>query len=353
MCWLLAAPPATFRRRLVFEDDDQAKRRVTSLETLPSSIVDNDGSNASTVPRILVLMATYEGAKWIGEQIDSILNQRLVNVQIVIRDDGSSDATTVDVARLAANDRRITLSVAEAPSGSAAQNFFALIRMNEAARFDYVALSDQDDIWAIDKLQRSAAALRQSGGCAASSSVIAVWPDGRLRLLTQKTVPTKSDFLFEGAGQGCTFLLAAPFYARLRSFLIEQMPLTHPIHYHDWSIYALARTWQLRWTFIPDATLKYRQHASNDTGARGGISGIALRIRRIRSGWYRAQLMAISQLCHAAAPSDPVISDWNQLLQDPPSWRRRFGIACTSLAGGRRRLSDNMVLIASALLGAI
>jgi rhamnosyltransferase len=354
--WFSVAAPDRFPSCLVFADDYQAKRRVTRPESKTYGIVDNDVSNGPSVPRgprVLVLMAAYDGETWIDEQIDSILNQRRADVQIVIRDDSSSDATAANVARIAANNHRITLSIADAPSGSAAQNFFALIRSNEAADFDYVALSDQDDIWDTDKLERSVAALRQSGGCAASSSVIAVWSDGRSRLLTQNTAPTQSDFLFEGAGQGCTFLLTAPFYARLRSFLIEHTSLTRAIHYHDWSIYALARAWRLHWTFIPDATLRYRQHANNDTGARRSLSGTALRIRRIRSGWYGAQLIAISQLCYAAAASDTLISNWNRKLQDTSGWRRRVAIACTCMAGGRRRLSDNVVLIAAALLGAI
>jgi rhamnosyltransferase len=298
-------------------------------------------------------MATFDGARWIDEQLDSILNQRRVDVQTVIRDDGSSDSTAANVERIAINDNRITLSVADAPSGSAAQNFFALIRENEATGFDFVALSDQDDVWDTDKLQRSAAALRLSGGCAASSSVVAVWPDGRSRLLIQNPSQTKTDFLFEGAGQGCTFLLTSAFYRQLRSFVIEHPSLTRDIHYHDWSIYALARTWRLVWTFIPDATLRYRQHTANDTGARSSIGGAAMRFRRIRSGWYREQLMGIARVCRAAVPADPMIASWDEVLHSNPSWRRRIKIARTCLAGGRRRFSDNIVLIVSALLGAI
>jgi rhamnosyltransferase len=298
-------------------------------------------------------MATYDGAKWIGEQTLSILNQRLVEVRIAVRDDGSSDSTASDVARLAAKDPRITLSIADKPSGSAAQNFFALIRTHDAAEFDYVALSDQDDIWDEDKLHRSSQALKRSSGCAASSSVIAVWPNGRSGLLIQNPSQTKTDFLFEGAGQGCTFLLTSAFYSQLRSFVIEHPSLTSDIHYHDWSIYALARAWRLVWTFVPDTTLRYRQHTANDTGARSSIGGAAMRFRRIRNGWYREQLMGIARVCRAAAPSDPMIATWDGVLHSKPSWRRRIKIVRTCLTGGRRRFSDNIVLIVSALLGAI
>jgi rhamnosyltransferase len=298
-------------------------------------------------------MATYEGARWVGEQILSILNQRLVEVRIAVRDDGSSDSTANDIARLATEDPRITLSIADEPSGSAAQNFFCLIRTQDATGFDYVALSDQDDIWDEDKLYRSSQALKRSGGCAASSSVIAVWPNGRSGLLSQNTSQTKTDFLFEGAGHGCTFLLTSAFYNQFRSFIVAHPSLTRDIHYHDWSIYALARAWRFVWTFIPDATLRYRQHTTNDTGARSTISGAARRFRRIRSGWYRQQLMGMARLCRAAAPSDPIFAAWDGLLQGRPSWHRRIKIARTCLAGGRRRFSDNVVLIVSALLGAI
>jgi rhamnosyltransferase len=78
-------------------------------------------SDTQNPPRILVLMAAFSGAKWIGDQIQSVLNQKLVDLCLVIRDDASSDSTAADIEHIAARDAQVRLSVANAPSGSAAR----------------------------------------------------------------------------------------------------------------------------------------------------------------------------------------------------------------------------------------
>ena len=307
---------------------------------------------APSQPKVLVLLAAYNGAAWIGEQIESILQQEHVDLRLLIRDDASSDPTVEIVRQFASFDSRVELQRSEIPSGSASQNFFSLIRDNDSAGFDYVALSDQDDIWNQGKIRRATKALRQSPSCSGySSAVTAVWPDGTSRLLPQEPNPTKADFLFEGAGQGCTFVLTCALYSRLRSFLVGHQELTQGTHFHDWAIYALARTWHLRWFFDPTPSLQYRQHENNDTGARMSLKGITSRFLKIRGGWYRQQLLRISALCHATAPDDVAFSQWYTLLCGPQSLGRRIEIARFCLHGGRRRKSDNTILILSAILG--
>jgi rhamnosyltransferase len=301
--------------------------------------------------RFLVLLAAYNGANWIRAQIESILGQVGVNVRLVVRDDRSQDSTIAIVREIAATDTRVELLHSDAASGSASQNFFSLIRSCDATGFDFIALSDQDDIWDPDKLYQAAALLTNSQSCAYSSAVTAIWPTGRPRLLQQNCPVTESDYLLEGAGQGCTFVLSVLLYARLRSFLTAHESLTRDIYFHDWAIYALTRTWGLKWTFNPRSTMTYRQHSSNDTGARSSLGGIAMRLRRIRQGWYIQQLLRISELCRAASENDPTITCWYTILRAPKGWRRRITLVQFLLRGGRRRASDNVILTLAALAG--
>jgi rhamnosyltransferase len=298
-----------------------------------------------------VLLAAYNGANWIREQIDSILRQVGVDIRLVVRDDGSQDSTTTIVREIAASDARVELLHSEAPSGSASQNFFSLIRSCDAAGFDFVALSDQDDIWDADKLHQAAALLTNNHSSAYSSAVTAVWPAGRPRLLKQNSSVTESDYLLEGAGQGCTFVLSVSLYTRLRSFLAAHESLTRDIYFHDWAIYALTRTWALKWTFNPRSTMIYRQHSGNDTGARSSLQGVAMRIRRIRQGWYIQQLLQISELCRAGSENDRMISRWYTILRSPKGWQRRLTLVQLLIRGGRRRVSDNVILTFAALAG--
>jgi rhamnosyltransferase len=300
--------------------------------------------------RVLILLAAYNGAPWIGEQIQSILRQTHVRGHLVIQDDGSSDSTESVAAEFAASDCRIQVIRSCTTSGSASQNFFALIRTHDAAGYDFIALSDQDDVWNRDKLHNAITILTSRRSAGYSSSVTAFWPNQRTRKLRQRSAVTESDFLFEGAGQGCTFVLSKPFYTDLRIFLRAHEGLTRGLHFHDWTVYALARSWGLTWSFDPRSSMRYRQHKHNDTGARTSASGVFMRLSRIRSGWYEQQLLGISAICRAATSSS-VIERWHTLLRAEKSLHRRLLIAKFLIRGGRRKKLDNAILLFSALIG--
>jgi rhamnosyltransferase len=297
-----------------------------------------------------VLLASHNGAAWIDQQLRSILAQQDVSIRLVVRDDASTDETRVRVASFL-NDDRVTLTLGDTSSGSAAQNFFALIRENSSTGFDFVALADQDDEWHADRLARASRELSVTSSAGYSSATLAVWPDGKSSLLTQSTRSTPSDFLFGGIGQGCTFVLTAQFYSRARDFLAGNIDLTRELHYHDWALYALARSWSLPWTFDPIPSLRYRQHDANDTGARSSLMGLRKRLRLIRAGWYTSQLGSIAKLCVAASPSNPAVSAWRSILTAPRTWSRRARIAKFCLRDGRRGAADNCVILFAALAG--
>src|SRR5437879_6171547 len=107
--------------------------------TVPERLTGETADAEVSRPRVLVLLAAYNGAQWIREQLESILRQEGVDTRITVRDDGSTDGTPAEVGHFAGDDR-VRMSCATVPSGSAAQNFFALMRENAAEDFDFVAL---------------------------------------------------------------------------------------------------------------------------------------------------------------------------------------------------------------------
>ena len=117
---------------------------------------------AAARERVLVLLASRNGARWLRQQLASILTQEGVEVRVAVRDDGSTDTTLRELAAFTAG-QRVRLSPLSAPAGSAAQNFLALIAEHPADEFDYVAFSDQDDIWRSDKLARACRMLSTEG----------------------------------------------------------------------------------------------------------------------------------------------------------------------------------------------
>jgi rhamnosyltransferase len=301
-------------------------------------------------PKVLVLLAAFNGSKWILEQVESILCQVNVDVHLIISDDGSTDGSRATIDRLSV-DHRVQVVSPAVPTRSAAQNFLWLIRTTPADQYDFISFADQDDVWHEDRIFRGCSALNESSAQGYSSAVIAFWSDRRSSTLTQVETPTATDFLFEGAGQGCTYVLDQTFYRRLRAFFIHHKSETELLHYHDWAIYAVSRSWKLKWIFDQKPSLRYRQHAKNDTGARTSIGGVRRRLGRIKDGWYSQQLRTIANICLAASPGDPIISEWHDLLVQPYGFLRECRIAGFCLRGGRRRWSDNAILLSAVVAG--
>lgn len=314
------------------------------------SSVQSSVGNEPALSRCLVLMATYNGAKYIGQQVRSLLAQDRVQVLVDIRDDDSADGTRDVIRGLAGSDSLVCLRQEHSATGSAAGNFFKLMLGADLTGIDYVALCDQDDLWARDKLARAVGCLSASGAAGYSTAVTAVWPDGRRKSLVQSSAIRAADYLFEGAGQGCTFVVTAALFSEVQALLRRHESLLAPIRYHDWTLYALARTLAHRWYFDSAETMQYLQHESNDTGARSSGAGVARRLALIRQGWYRAQVDAVTRLVLAVNPADAGALRW-RALAGRAGVRGRLARLCFVATKGRRRFSDRMVLMGAALAG--
>lgn len=105
-----------------------------------------------STPKVLVLMTTYNGQKYVAEQIESILNQQGVEVELRICDDCSTDDTYSVLEAVAAENLNVRVSCNTRNKG-VIRNFMDLIYTCDAQAYDYVAISDQDDIWYPNKLQ--------------------------------------------------------------------------------------------------------------------------------------------------------------------------------------------------------
>lgn len=105
--------------------------------------------------KVLVLMSTYNGEKYIREQLNSILNQKGVDVHILVRDDGSNDST-INILKEYEEEGKINWYAGE--NLGPARSFMHLI-MN-APQYDYYALCDQDDVWIQGKLETAIGKLK-------------------------------------------------------------------------------------------------------------------------------------------------------------------------------------------------
>lgn len=248
-------------------------------------------------PKFLVLLAAFNGDKFINEQVLSILNQKYVNLSIIISIDKSDDYTekcALDLS-LKFENIRIIKNAFNLKKSKASVNFFNLINyVNKFETFDYIALSDQDDIWDYDKLIRAHSKIMLSKASGYSSNVSACFSSGKEKLI-KKSYPQKSlDYIFESAGPGCTYVLKRDLFMHLKKFILTT---NHEelceVNYHDWFIYAFARVNRYKWVIDSQVTMKYRQHEKNVVGARIGIRSYFLRINSVIKGeaLYQAILL--------------------------------------------------------------
>ena len=107
--------------------------------------------------QIDVLLATYNGEKYVGEQIESILNQTYKNIRLVISDDCSSDNTVNILKEYEKKDNRIKLYIQSQNLGVVKNIEFLL----ENVENELYMLSDQDDVWKKEKVEKTIAKLKE------------------------------------------------------------------------------------------------------------------------------------------------------------------------------------------------
>lgn len=141
------------------------------------------------IKKVAVLLAAYNGEQWISEQLKSITDQKAVDVSVFISCDLSAD-NTIKIIKELSNEKIKLLPYGE-KFGAAAPNFYRLIKDVDFRGFDYIALSDQDDIWLDDKLISGIEKLQSENAMGYSSNVIAFWANGKKKEIVKATPPEK------------------------------------------------------------------------------------------------------------------------------------------------------------------
>lgn len=305
------------------------------------------------LPRVLILLAARNGEKWIEEQLDSILLQRGVNIFVVVQDDCSSDRTAAIIREKYCIPHSSKFMCVQNPvgTGSAGGNFKKLFVETILDSFDYVALSDQDDVWLPHKLCDAVQALQESGAQGYSCVVEAFWPDGKKNTLSQGRSVRAADFLFEGAGQGCSFVIPVATFVRVQDFCRGNLEAIEKFHYHDWLIYVLVRAWGGEWFFDSRPSMRYRQHSGNEIGARGSFYSVSRRLRLLSNGWYKAQVASALDVFVRGGGHSLVVDGFQTRFLARDSCARRIYLLVFTLRHGRRRAIDRCALFFFSLSG--
>ena len=255
-------------------------------------------------PSIAVLLAAYNGMEWIEEQVASISSQKNTSIQIFISVDLSNDKTYEWCQNLARNNSYIKVLPYGERFGGAAKNFYRLIRDVDFSYFDYIALSDQDDIWDSDKLHHAISVIEKDNLDGYSGNVIAFWSDGQERREKKNFPQKRFDYFFEAAGPGCTYVVKQQAIQKFKKFLIKNWTKVNLVELHDWMIYAFFRSQGMKWKIDSKSLMRYRQHDNNQVGLNYGLKAYLIRSKKIKAKWYRNEVQKIIYLLNGRSSQD-------------------------------------------------
>lgn len=188
-------------------------------------------------PSVLVMMATYNGEKYVAEQIESILNQEGVNVSLLVSDDCSTDNTVAICRELAKQDNRIQVEEHSENVG-VTLNFMNMVYGADSTGFDFFAFSDQDDYWLPEKLISAVRVIeaKEDGPHLYYSDILNV--DGNLkgdkseyRSFAPFAGSLKLLFTMNWA-LGCTMVFNASFLDLLQLYRPSTWPRIHDVWVH-------------------------------------------------------------------------------------------------------------------------
>jgi len=246
--------------------------------------------------KIAILMAAFNGEKWISEQLESILSQTEVIIDLYVSLDLSTDKTLDILKSFRSQHNNLFLLSYGKKFGGAAKNFYRLIKEVNFKGYDYVAFADQDDVWCSSRLSRGIKCIDSSKSKAYSSDVTAFWPNGSKKLLIKSQPQKKFDYMFESAGPGCTYIFEAETFLEFKSFVDINWNKVQKVEFHDWLAYSFYRSRGHKWYIDNQSNVLYRQHERNQFGANASFKAIFTRLNLIRNSWYKNQIKIISEL---------------------------------------------------------
>jgi len=299
----------------------------------------------SVLPKVNVLLTAYNGEKFLEEQIDSILNQKKVDIMITVSLDKSTDGSLALLNTLSQKHSNIILLPFGDKYGAAAPNFYRLINDSDFGSFDYVALADQDDIWFDDKIISGINKLNEAGAVGYSSNVTAFWLDGRKKEIIKATPQRAYDYLFESPGPGCSFVLLRDFAVSVQNYFRKNNEQLKVLDWHDWVIYAYARAKGNKWFIDSQSHMLYRQHSNNQLGANSGLQQFKKRLKEILSGYGISQ--SIDTVKFLELENTSFVKHW---------WKngKFYSMALAPYSNKcRRRVKDQFMFFVSCILMAL
>lgn len=219
--------------------------------------------------KICILLSTYNGSKYLKEQLDSIFFQSYKNFEVIVRDDGSND-TTAEI--LKSYDIKILDNYQNL---GAKGSFFVLLEYTlQNSDAEYFIFCDQDDVWHADKVEKTYQKMQELENIYGKDMPLLVHNDltvvdEKLDIIApsfwkyQHIDPSKDSLnrlLLHNTVTGCTMMINRALAEKVKTVPQEAIM-------HDWWMAMIASAFG-KIDYIDEPLMLYRQHSSNDTGAK-------------------------------------------------------------------------------------
>lgn len=214
---------------------------------------------------VAVVMSTYNGEKYLREQLDSILSQVNVSVALYVRDDGSVDQTKQILSEYAENYDNVHVDFAE---NVGVGNSFMNALYTTPDIFDYYAFADQDDMWLENKLYEAVKLLQESGKWLYASNQENVDKDGNslgIRFKKDDIHIKPAHILGFNMLAGCTIVFSNEFYKLLNEKANRPSTELLKLRIHDVWVVMVASLFD-KIVYDDRSFIKYRQHGNNTSG---------------------------------------------------------------------------------------
>ena len=261
--------------------------------------------------KVAVVVCTYNGEKFLAEQLQSILDQTHPPDGIIVSDDGSSDSTLDVVEEFSSRDSgakrpQWTVQSRKKPLGVAG-NFASALKK---AQGDFVALADQDDVWEPNRVEKGLARFRDGVLLVHSDATLideAGQPTGSLMSALRLTGGERRSLL---SGNALDALLRRNLVTgattMIRASLLQQaLPIPEGWVHDEWL--GLVAAMKGGVVFSEESLVRYRQHGSNEIGAtKTDLDEATRRLRETRSDFFSRKLLRNSGI--------------SRLLEQEPDW---------------------------------
>lgn len=273
----------------------------------------------STAPLVAILLCTYNGARFLAEQLDSLEGQTHQNWVVYASDDGSNDQTTEILQQYQTKWPFGRLTIRSGPQKGFCQNFLSLA-CDPGIEAEYYALCDQDDVWLPSKLEVALANI-----IANQSVDVPFLYCGRTKYVTENLKPCGMSPLFVfppsfrnalvqsiAGGNTMVFNLAA-------KNLIERIgPVDAPSH--DWWLYQLISGVEGNVFYDPVPCVLYRQHEFALVGGNNSFPAKMERLWMLLQGrfhkWNSQNIILLKQVKHLLPKNHQEILKMFEVMRD-------------------------------------